>query len=66
MLMEGHIKQLRKMVERTYCSKFKNKRFRRNLLEEIMNWVLECIRYSDIITTFDIRRLVLAFHRLKR
>ena len=26
------------------------------LLKSVMNWTLECVRYSDIITIFDIRR----------
>ena len=26
------------------------------LLKSVMNWTLECVRYSNIITIFDIRR----------
>ena len=57
-LYEGHLVKLRQMVEAAYgnSKKFKNKKARRLALEEIMNWVLECITYSEIIIPFDIRR----------
>ena len=47
--------KLRQMVEAAYgnSKKFKNKKARRLALEEIMNWVLECITYSEIIIPFD-------------
>ena len=33
--------------------------YRLEQLKNIMNWTVECIKHSDIITIFDIRRLKL-------
>lgn len=51
-LKEGHINHLEKMIGSAYHASKTN----REQLKSVLNWTLECVRYSDIITIFDIRR----------
>ena len=51
-LKEGHVNHLEKMIGSAYHANKTN----REQLKSVLNWTLECIRYSDIITIFDIRR----------
>lgn len=55
-LKEGHIKRLMNMLELAYGGFYKTEQEKVQGLKSIMNWVLECVHYSDILTTFDIRR----------
>ena len=51
-LKEGHVNHLEKMIGSAYHASKTN----REQLKSVLNWTLECVRYSDIITIFDIRR----------
>lgn len=44
------------MIDQAYGLELKNPKFKEQKLKSVMNWTLECVRYSDILTTFDIRR----------
>ena len=56
-LKEGHVAHLMAMLTENYGSYYKNDPEERDKqMKVIMNWVMECVRYSDIITIFDIRR----------
>ena len=44
------------MLEVAYASGYKSEKAKVDGLKSVMNWTLECVRYSNIITTFDIRR----------
>lgn len=57
-LKEGHVSHLMKMLDKEYGAKMGKAPDKEQQLQGIMNWTLECIRYSDIITIFDIRRFV--------
>ena len=45
-----------RMLEAAYGAGYKTEHEKSEGLKSIMNWTLECVRYSNIITTFDIRR----------
>ncbi len=56
-LKEGHIAHLMKMLTEAYGGYYKISEVERDKNMRIfMNWTMECIRHSDIITIFDIRR----------
>lgn len=55
-MKEGHIAHLMKMLETAYGTYIKPKSARDEQMKDIMNWTIECISHSDIITIFDIRR----------
>ena len=44
------------MLEVAYGAGYKSEKAKVDGLKSVMNWTLECVRYSNIITTFDIRR----------
>ena len=45
-----------RMLEVAYGSSYKNEKAKVDGLKSVMNWTLECVRYANLITTFDIRR----------
>ena len=51
-MKEGHVNHLEKMIGSAYHANKSN----REQLKSVLNWTLECVRYSHIITIFDIRR----------
>ena len=58
-LKEGHVEQLKIMIQEAYGGTVKNKKYtsyQKKDLKTILQWVLECVQYSDIITLIDIRR----------
>lgn len=55
-LKEGHIDHLMRMLEVAYGTQWRLPDERKEGLKTVMNWTLECIRFSDILTIFDIRR----------
>ena len=54
-LKEGHIDHLNKMLDRAYGHQWTGD-LKTEKLKSVMNWVLECIKESDCLTIFDIRR----------
>ena len=44
------------MLKKNYGTYYLDPVKRAEGLKEIMNWTLECVSYSNIITLFDIRR----------
>lgn len=55
-LKEGHLAELYKMIDEAYGKYLTNPTVKDKEMKTVMNWLIECVRYSDIITTFDIRR----------
>ncbi len=55
-MKEGHIAHLMKMLKESYRTLYKTQKQLEDGIKEVMNWLTECIRYSNIITIFDIRR----------
>ena len=55
-LREGHIQELKNMIETSYGSYSAKDGYGRKELRRILKWVFGCISCSDIITLFDIRR----------
>jgi len=44
------------MIDEAYGKFMTDRALKEKEMGTIMNWLVECIRYSDLITTFDIRR----------
>ena len=44
------------MLDIAYGGLYGGSNDKSSALKQVMNWILECVRHSDIITTFDIRR----------
>ena len=44
------------MLDTNYGVHMKPPSYKEEQLKNIMNWTIECVRYADIITIFDIRR----------
>ena len=44
-----------RMLEVAYGSSYKSEKAKIDGLKSVMNWTLECVRYANLITTFDIR-----------
>ena len=44
------------MLDVAYGASYKSEQAKIDGLKSVMNWTLECVRYANIITTFDIRR----------
>ena len=44
-----------RMLEVAYGASYKNEKAKIDGLKSVMNWTLECVRYANLITTFDIR-----------
>ena len=53
-LKEGHIKHIENMLEESYADRLADNTGE-SKKKMYMNWVMEVIRYSDLITVFDIR-----------
>ena len=74
-LKEGHVEQLKVMIKEAYGAHVKNEKYtayQKKDMKTILQWVLECVQYSDIITLFDIRRygneiqrIIILIHYLK-
>ncbi len=44
------------MLDENYGAHMNPESYRKQQLKNLMNWTIECISHSDIITIFDIRR----------
>ena len=56
-LKEGHVKHLEKMIEESYRDRINPNTERGKSNKKLfMNWVIDVVRLSDLITVFDIRR----------
>ena len=58
-MKEGHIAHLSRMIEKSYLGTMKTSKEESNVnekLQDILDWVMDCVRHFDIITIFDIRR----------
>ena len=49
------------MLKKNYGTYYLDPVKRAEGMKEIMNWTLECVSYSNIITLFDIRRFLINF-----
>ena len=54
-LKEGHIKHLEVMLEEAYSSRLQGQRGEENR-KMFMNWIIDVVGYSDMITVFNIKR----------
>lgn len=57
-LKEGHILHLEEMMKKNFGGYYNDPVSRDEAMKVIMNWTIECVSYSNIITLFDIRRYV--------
>ena len=55
LLKEGHVKHLEVMLEEAYSSRLQGERGEENR-KMFMNWIIDVVRCSDMITVFNIRR----------
>ena len=55
-LKEGHVKHLEKMLEESYKDRLGNTQRGKENKKLFMNWIIDVVRHSDLITVFDIRR----------
>ena len=53
-LKEGHVKHIEQMMQESFADRLVGE-IGVTRKKNFMNWVIECIRYSDLITVFDIR-----------
>ena len=54
-MKEGHIEHLNKMLDLAYGHQWSGD-MKNEKLKSVMNWTLECVKQSDYLTIFDIRR----------
>ena len=53
-MKEGHVKHIENMIEENYADRIHGKGKGNKKL--FMNWVMEVVKHSDLITVFDIKR----------